>query len=67
MIGKPHSVAAAPRCGVADVKEQHMEQQGVRQRRTPPATLEPMLGTARLRAGLGAGSAHGWRASPTCS
>jgi len=29
-----------------------MKQQGVRQRRTPPATLGPMLGTARLRAGL---------------
>jgi len=29
-----------------------MEQQGVRQRRTPPATLGPMLGRARLRTGL---------------
>ena len=55
MLGAPAGPAPGPTVGgpgAFDVKEKHMEQQGVRQRRTMPTEVGQMLGRARMRAGL---------------
>lgn len=52
MISKRHSVAAVPRAGGVNEREQRMEQATVRQRRIPPAEVGQMIGRARMRAGL---------------